>query len=77
VFTQECLENIMKKFAMAAAAATFIASAAPAVAQQADTAADPFVATQGTTELAVIGAVTTLVIIAAASNGSGSSSGTD
>lgn len=67
----------MKKFAMAAAAATVIFSAAPVFAQQADTAADPFVSTQGTTELAVVGGVTLLVIVAAASNGGGSSSGTD
>lgn len=68
----------MKKFAKAAVAATLIASALPAFAQQADVAADPFVATQGTTELAVLGGLTFLVIVAAASGGDSSSgSGTD
>ena len=65
----------MKKFTFAAAAAIALASAAPAIAQQADVAADPFVASQGTTELALIGGVTALVLIAAASGDS--SSGTD
>lgn len=65
----------MKKFTFAAAAAIALASAAPAIAQQADVAADPFVASQGTTELAIIGGVTALVLIAAASGDS--SSGTD
>lgn len=63
----------MKKFLISAALVASIA--APALAQQADTAADPFVATQNTTELAVIGGVTLLVLLAAASNsGDGSSS---
>ncbi|WP_417523450.1 hypothetical protein [Marinovum sp.] len=66
----------MKKFAMAATAALFV-TAVPAVAQQTDTAANPFLSTQGTTELIVVGGVTMLTILAATSNGSGSSSGTD
>lgn len=63
----------MKKLSIAAAAALAFASAAPAVAQE-NVAADPFVATQGTTELAVIGGVTLLVLIAAASNDGSSGS---
>lgn len=65
----------MKKLLIGAALAASLA--VPAVAQQADVAADPFVATQGTTELAVIGGVTLLVLIAAASGNNNSSSGTD
>ncbi len=65
----------MKKLMITAALAASLA--VPAVAQQAATAADPFVSTQGaTTGLAVVGGATALVIIAAAANGE-SSSGTD
>lgn len=63
----------MKKVLIGAAVAASLA--VPAFAQQAETSADPFVSTQGTTELAVIGGVTALVLIAAASGDS--SSGTD
>ncbi|MCJ7871043.1 hypothetical protein [Phaeobacter sp. J2-8] len=65
----------MKKFALAAAAAVTLASAAPAVAEPADVAADPFIATQGdTTALAILGGVTVLVLIAAGGGNGGSSS---
>ena len=66
----------MKKLSLAAVAALALASAAPAVAQENTVAADPFVATQGeTTALGILGGVTLLILIAAASNDS--SSGTD
>jgi len=65
----------MKNLLIGAALAASLA--APAFAQQADVSADPFVATQGTTELAVVGGMTMLVIIAAASGDNDSSSGTN
>ena len=65
----------MKKLSIAAAAALALASAAPAFAQQADTAADPFLSTQGElTALAVIGGVTTLVVVTAIASGDNTSS---
>lgn len=67
----------MKKLMITAALAASLA--APAVAQQSATSADPFVSTQGLglgTGLAVVAGTTLLVIVAAASNAD-SSSGTD
>lgn len=64
----------MKKLLIGAALAASLA--APSIAQQADVAADPFVASQGTTELAIVGGMSLLILIAAASD-NGSSSGTD
>ncbi|WP_323766281.1 hypothetical protein [Marinovum sp.] len=66
----------MKKLMITAAfAASF---AIPAVADQTATAADPFVSTQGLglTGIALVGGVTTLVVIATVANAD-SSSGTD
>ena len=68
----------MKKFLIPAAMAA--ALAVPAIAQQADTSADPFASTQlvlGTsTTLAVVGGVTLLVLVAAVAGGDGSGSST-
>lgn len=60
----------MKKFALAAAAAAALTTAAPVYAQQAPV-ADPFVSTQGFGEIpaiVIIGGVATIVAIAAASD---------
>lgn len=66
----------MKKLMISAALLASLA--VPALAQPAATATDPFVSTQGTTDLAVVGGMSVLVVIAAASNGDGSSgTGTD
>ncbi|TNF22425.1 MAG: hypothetical protein EP318_03805 [Rhodobacteraceae bacterium] len=65
----------MKNLLVGAALAASLA--APAFAQQADVSADPFLSTQGTTELAIVGGMTALVVIAAATSGDNdSSSGT-
>ncbi|MGY3438425.1 MULTISPECIES: hypothetical protein [unclassified Marinovum] len=65
----------MNKFAFAAVAALSLSAAAPVLAQQADTAADPFLSTQGEgTALVILGAAAGGVLIVAATSGDSSSS---